>query len=112
MANDNSGRKTYTTNVYTADIDAVSFLGNTHIDNVVTALLAMGAELWTTRKRVHVLESVLRKNGITPEQVEKYEATEDEQASWKAEREQMVERLYGHFGRSDKYTFLSEFEDK
>ena len=112
MADDNSGRETYTTNVYKTDIDNVSFLGNTHIDNVVSSLLAIGTELWMTRKRLHVVEGVVGKNGITPEQVEKYEPTEDEKALWEAEREQMVKRLYAHGGRTDKYTFLSEFEDQ
>ncbi|MBT5239078.1 MAG: hypothetical protein HOL61_00660 [Rhodospirillaceae bacterium] len=106
-------RETYTTNFYKADIDKVSFLGSPHMDNVVTTLMAIGNELWTNRKRIHVLESVMAEKGVTSEMVEKYEPTEDQKAAWLKEREVLVERLYAHFARdADEYEFTSDWEDK
>lgn len=112
MADGNGKHKTYATNFYKTDIDNVSFLGNPHIDNIATTLMAMGNELWTNRKRIHVLESVMRDKGVTADLIEQYVPTEEERARWAKEREVLVERLYAHFARVDEYEFSSEWKDK
>ena len=112
MADGNGKHKTYATNFYKTDIDSVSFLGNPHIDNIATTLMAMGNELWTNRKRIHVLESVMRDKGVTADLIEQYKPTDEERAAWAKEREVLVERLYSHFARVDEYEFSSEWKDK
>ncbi|MFL2771430.1 MAG: hypothetical protein ACJZ9F_10505 [Rhodospirillaceae bacterium] len=112
MAESNAKRETYTTNFYKTDIDNVSFMGNPQIDNIATTLLAIGNELWTNRKRIHVLESLLKDKGVTAEMVENHRASEEEKAAWAKEREVLVERLYAHFARVDEYEFSSDFKNK
>jgi hypothetical protein len=92
-------RQEYTTDFIKADIGNVSFLGNVHIDNIMTALIAMGAEIWTDRRRIRVLESLLEKKGVTREMVEQYVPTSEEETAWKKEREVLVDRMYGQFAR-------------
>ena len=112
MADGKTKRETYTTNFYKTDIDNVSFMGDTHIDNIATTLLAIGNELWTNRKRIHVLESVMKDKGVTADMIEQYQATDEEKAAWGKEREVLVERLYSHFARVDEFEFSSDFKDK
>ena len=112
MAEGDKDRKTYATNFYKTDIDNVSFLGNPHIDNIATTLLAMGNEIWTNRKRMHVIESIMKDKGITAEMIEQYQPTEEEKATWAKEREVMVERLWSHFARVDKFDFADDWDDE
>jgi len=112
MAEGKQGRKTYTTNVYKTSIDNVSFLGNPHVDNIATTLLAMGNEIWSNRKRMYVMESLLKEKGISADVIEQYVPSEEEKAAWKAEREVMVERFYSHFARVDEYQFSSDWDDE
>lgn len=109
MAKEKAEREGYTTNVYKTDVNEVSFLGHPQIDNLAMAVVAIGAELWSTRKRLLVLESVIDNEGVR-DKVERYEPTEEEQARWSAERREMIERLYGHFTRTDQFDFLSDFD--
>jgi hypothetical protein len=99
MADAKSKRAEYTTDFVKADIGNVSFLGNVHIDNIMTALIAMGAEIWTDRRRIRVLESLLAQKGVTKDMAEQYVPTPDEEATWKKEREVLVDRMYGQFAR-------------
>jgi len=110
MAEEKAERREYTTNYYKTDIDKVSFLGSPHMDNVVTTLIAMGNEMWTNRKRVKVLESLLAEKGVSRDMVEQYVPSEEQEVAWKKEREVLVDRLYGHFARQDEFTFASDFE--
>lgn len=110
MADEPTDRKTYTTNVYKTDVEEVSFLGHPHIDNLAMAVVAIGAELWSTRKRLLVLESVIDSENLH-EKVERYVPSAEEDARWSAERKEMIERLYGHFTRTDQFEFLSDFDE-
>ena len=112
MAEGNEGRKTYTTNVYKTSVDNVSFLGNPHIDNIATTLIAMGNEIWTNRKRTYVLESLLKEKGISADMIEQYVPTDEEKAAWQAEREVMVERLWAHFANTIEYDFADDWDDE
>lgn len=111
MAKENKAQETFTTNVYKTDANEVSLLGHAQIDNLATAVVAIGAELWATRKRLLVLESVIDSEGMH-EKVERYSPTEEETERWDAERREMVERLYGHFARTDQFEFTSDFDNE
>lgn len=74
-------------------------LGDPIKDNTVTALIALGMEVWVTRRRVKTLENVLRKNGIPADQVESYMPTAEEQAELVKERDEFLHRVFGGLAR-------------
>ena len=113
MAESKSDRPTYATDFITTDIEKVSFLGNVHIDNIMTTLLAMGNELWVQRKRQHVLEALLVEKGIKPEAIEKYVPTPEQAQAWAKERDVIVARLWSHHDKNTgEFTFASGWKDK
>ena len=113
MADSKAKRAEYTTDFVKADIGNVSFLGNVHIDNIVTALIAMGAEIWTDRRRIRTLESLLAQKGVTTDMVEQYVPTAAEETAWKKEREVLVDRLYGQFARQGgEFNISSDWKKK
>ena len=83
-----------------ADTDAAIFLGNPHIDNLMSVVIALGAEIWSDRQRIKVIETLLETEGMaTPEMVEAYVPTDAEKEAWEAERMEMVERVYSVLSR-------------
>lgn len=113
MAEPKSKRATYATDFIETDIDRVTFLGNAHIDNIVTTLIAMGNEIWTDRKRIRVLESLLAEKGVTAEMIEKYTPTTAQEKAWAKEREILVDRFWSHFSRNTgEFTLTSDWQGK
>jgi len=93
-------RKTYASDYIKSDTDSAVFLGNAHIDNLMTVVIALGTEIWTDRQRVRIIEKLLASNGkVTAQMIEKYMPTEEEKAEWQSEREAMVKRVYSVLGR-------------
>lgn len=80
------------------DTQAV-MLGNPILDNMMTALISLGAEVWTTRRRVKILERVLEDKGVSAEVIEGYMPTEDENAAWQKERDAFIKRTFGPLSR-------------
>jgi hypothetical protein len=95
MAAPDPKRPTYATEAIPSDVKNGLFLGNAALDNVVSCVIAMGAELWSTKRRLHVMEAVMAKNGITPEMIEKYVPTEAEKAAWESDRDRFVDLTLG-----------------
>ncbi|MXZ26964.1 MAG: hypothetical protein F4222_09635 [Gammaproteobacteria bacterium] len=83
-----------------ADTDAAIFLGNPHIDNLMSVVIALGAEIWADRQRIKVIERLMETEGMaTTEMVEAYVPTDAEKEAWEAERMEMVERVYSVLSR-------------
>ena len=95
MATPDPKRPTYAAEAIPSDVKNGLFLGNTALDNVVSCMIAMGAEMWSTKRRLHVMEAVMAKNGITPAMIEKYVPTEAERAAWEADRDRFVDLTLG-----------------
>jgi hypothetical protein len=95
MAAPEPKRPTYVTEAIPSDVKNGLFLGNPALDNVVNCMIAMGAELWSTKRRLHVMESVMAKTGITSEMIEKYVPTEAEKAAWESDRDRFVDLTLG-----------------
>jgi len=95
MAASDPKRPTYAAEAIPSDVKNGLFLGNTALDNVVSCMIAMGAEMWSTKRRLHVMEAVMAKNGITPAMIEKYVPTEAERAAWEADRDRFVDLTLG-----------------
>ena len=77
------------------DYDNMVMLGDPMIDSLMQVVFALGAEIWSGQKRVKIIEKLLATEGkVTPEMIEKYVASEEEEAQWAAERQAMVDRVY------------------
>lgn len=108
-----AGRKTYATDFITTDVAQLSYLGNPHIDNIMTTLIAMGNEMWASRKRQYILEALLAEKGVTNDQIEKYMPNEKQEAAWTKERKVLVERFWGHHAlNTGEFTFTSDWKGK
>ena len=83
-----------------ADTDSAVFLGNPHIDNLVSVVIALGSEIWADRQRMHVVERLLESEGkATTAMIEAYVPSAAEKEAWEAERMAMVERVYNVLSR-------------
>ena len=83
---------THATGFVKSDVDEVRFYDNPMIDNIVTTILSLGAEIWSSQRRTMVLERLLEEKGVTREMVEGYMPTAEDVAEWQAARDQFVER--------------------
>ncbi len=95
MAATDTKRPTYAAEAIPSDVKNGLFLGNAALDNVVSCVIAMGAEMWSTKRRLHVMEAVMAKNGITSEMIEKYVPTEAERVAWEKDRDRFVDLTLG-----------------
>jgi hypothetical protein len=78
-----------------ADTEQAVFLGNPHLDNLMTVVIALGAEIWSDRQRMRIMERLLESRGkVTQQLIEQYVPSNDEKAAWDAERAAMVKRVY------------------
>ncbi|MBM4233437.1 MAG: hypothetical protein FJ160_04530 [Gammaproteobacteria bacterium] len=90
-----TNRPTYTVEAIPSDITNAVFLGNPALDNVVSCIIAMSAEMWASKRRMKVLESLLAKKGVTQDMIEGYIPTADESAAWEKERDRFISLAMG-----------------
>lgn len=111
-----SKRPTYAVEAIPSDITSGQFLGNPALDNVVSCVIAMGAEMWTMRRRMKVLEAVMAKKGITPDMIEKYVPTPEEVKAWEKDRDRFVDLTLGPLGdpsfRNASSDFAPEYQKR
>ncbi len=92
--------KTHDPNFVPSDKERAQFMGNPHIDNMMTAMTAIAAELWVVKRRLKVHESLLAKHGaITQAMIETYRPTDEEFNQWKADRDRLARLVYDPFLR-------------
>lgn len=105
-------RPTHASDFIEYDIDNVVFYDNPVLDNLMTTVIALGSEVWSTKRRVKILESVLAKQGISKDLVESYTPTEEEESAWRSERDQFIEKTYGGLkrGGNDSIAYGSDLE--
>lgn len=100
MSKEIDGKPTYAAEPFRSDIEKATFLESPHLDNLTTALIAMGSELWSLRRRVLTTEALMEKHGsVTKEMIEQYEPSAEEKQAWEEARVEMVQRIYGVFAR-------------
>lgn len=79
-----------------SDSASAAYLGVHHVDQLATAFLNLGAEFWTMRRRMLVLEKFLSDKGVyDPAALEAYEPTAEEQRVWEAQRDAFIRRTFG-----------------
>lgn len=101
MADTKLAKPTHTTDFIPA-IDArhTAFLGNPVIDGLVHTVMALGTELWATKRRGKIVESLLAAGRqVTPAAIEAYVPTPAEEKAWAAERDAMIKATYGSFAQ-------------
>ena len=87
-------RPTHTADFIQSDAERAVFLGNPVLDNMMTSLIALGTEVWSTRRRMHVLEALLEEKGVTAEMVEAYMPTAEQEAKWGKDRDRFIDLTY------------------
>ncbi len=102
-------RQTFTSEAIPSDVKSGVFLGNPQIDNLVSCVVAMGAELWTTKRRLKVVEAVMAKAGVTADMVEKYQPSDQELAAWEADRDRFISLTLGSLGNDGTRGFGADF---
>jgi len=88
-------RPTHTVDAIPSDVTNSIFLGNPILDNLVGCMVAMNGELWATKRRMKVLESLLAKKGVTRDMIENYVPTPEELAEWEKDRDRFVTLAMG-----------------
>ena len=107
-----NGRPTYATAAVRADTDNAEFLGNAHLDNLLTIVIALGAEIWESRQRLLIMERLLETEGrVTEEMIEQYVPSDEEVKRWEAKKAEMTDRVYSVLARdtSEAKPFDSPF---
>jgi hypothetical protein len=111
-------RETYASPYVPADTPRALYLGNPHIDNLMTTVVALGAEVWSTRRRLMVIEEFLAEKGITEAMIEAYVPSPGKLAQMNAARDAFVARTMHHLAReadmpiSTDWTVKPVLEDK
>ena len=92
--------ETYTTVFFKADTDRSVLLKDLTTDNVVTALIQLGAEVWGYRRRMMIMEQLLEEKGkVTKELIEQYVPSTALMVEWEGERDAFVRRIYDVLAR-------------
>ena len=100
MANEKQRHPSYATDFIKADSDQAVFLGNPVLDNMMTSMIALGAEVWSNRRRMRVIERLLAEHGsVTNEMIEAYLPSDEENEALKAERDSFIRRTFGSMAR-------------
>ncbi len=110
MASGKTDRPTFTVEHIKSDVDRSVFLGNPVLDNLMSTVIAMGAEIWSTRRRMKVLESLLEERGVTGAMIEAYAPSETQTAEWNADRDAFVKRVFSYLERDGDRPLASERE--
>ncbi len=112
MATPESKRPTYAAEAIPSDVTTSTFLGNPVLDNVVSCMIAMSAEMWATKRRMKVLEAVLAKTGVTADKLEKYVPTAQETLEWEQERDRYIELVISPLTNAGYRSFSSDFDKR
>jgi hypothetical protein len=83
-----------------SDSDNISLFPDQVTDNLMHTTIALGAELWTMRRRLFVLEAVLEKAGVTTADIESYQPSEVQTTLWAQERDLFIGRAFGALTRT------------
>lgn len=87
----------YTIDAIGSGVEDFVLLGDRRIDSIMTAVVALGSELWATKRRMKVMERLLSDQGVGPQQIEQYMPSAEDTREWNAERDSFVAAVYGHF---------------
>ena len=83
------------------DSDNMVMMGHPAVDELIQVVIALGAEVWSGQQRMKIMEKLLATEGkVTPEMIEAYVPTAEEDAQWAADRKAMLDRVYSVMART------------
>lgn len=109
MATPKTDRETFAVDAIPSDTKSSIFLGNPILDNVVSSMIAMGAELWATKRRLKVVEAVMAEKGVTAEMIEQYTPSEAQNTAWEADRDRFIDMAFGPLANPGTLKVSTEF---
>lgn len=112
MAKLKTTRATYTAEAIPSDITDAQYLGNPVLDNLVSTVIAMGTEMWATKRRLKVVEAVMEQKGVTSEMIEQYEPTDAQTESWEADRDRFIDNAFGPLAHTSRTHFSADFKKR
>lgn len=78
-----------------SDADQQVWLGNPHLDSLMSMVIALSGEVWAGKQRMAILEKVLAAKGVkVADAVENYVPSKAEYDEWEAERRAMAARVF------------------
>ena len=108
MADKTYDRPTFASDFIKSDSDRAVFFDNPAMDNMMTTVIALGAEVWTVRRRMKVLEALLEDKGIDEEMIESYMPSKDRIADWQEDRDAFVKRTFSALANEGDLDFSGE----
>lgn len=78
------------------------FLDNPALDNVTSAVIALGSEFWALQTRMNVVETLLEENGtVSKEMIENFRPSADQRAALDEQRDRFIKRVYGFLANTE-----------
>lgn len=105
-------RPTHATDFFATDVDKVKFYEDAMTDNIVTAILTLGSEIWTNRRRTLILERLLEEKGVSREMIENYMPSDEDVAEWQVERDRFVAALMNPLMRDASLPPTTDWQDE
>jgi hypothetical protein len=109
MAKLETDRPTYTVDAIPSDIKDAVFLGNPILDSLVSSIIAMGTEMWATKRRLKVIEALMEEKGVTNEMIEQFVPSDAQTATWETDRDRFIDLTYGPLAYPGKTPFSADF---
>lgn len=83
-----------------SDFDRAVLAGDAHTDNMMTALLNLGAETWVVRRRQIISETLAAKKVMpTSAAIDAYNPSDAEEKAMKEERDHFIDRIFSALTR-------------
>lgn len=90
----------YTTGFFKHDTDRGVLLQDLTTDNLVTAVINLGAQVWIHRRRGLIVEQLLEDKGkVTKEMIEQFVPTAEQTKEWEKERDGFVRSVFAVLAR-------------
>jgi len=104
-------RVKYHTEHIPADTRRAVFMGNPYLDHMFAAITAMSGEIWSVRRRLNIVETLMDKKGtVSRADVEQYMPTKEEQDAWNAQRDNFINLVFDPFTRPGDIPYASSLE--
>lgn len=112
MAKLETDRPTFAVDAIPSDINDAVFLGNPILDSLVSTVIAMGSEMWETKRRLKVIQAVMEENGITNDMIEQYMPNEAQAAEWEADRDRFIDLTFGALANPGTTDWTEDFPNQ
>ena len=104
-------RATHTSHFIPSDAERAVFLGNPILDNLMSGFIALGSEVWATRRRMHVLEALLEEKGVTNDMIEQYVPSPEQEEKWEKDQDRFIDLTYSPLLREGDMPMTAPYQD-